>query len=238
MHSASSASPCCTACKTYVVRHTLYILLFSVGQQNLRNFLQEFEDDKMASKAYPGFYSVGTFFKCLAIGVVYLHNEVEPRIINLDIKSENIIVRCCADRRLTVFITDFGVSRSFQPSSPSTDANTHYTTPIYQTPEVANKKAYGREADIFSLGCVFPEIASILAGRTFQAYNEHRKYRLPGITEPSIAFESNLVACITCLEQLKSLPSFKRPPTGRNPEWWMGLLNLIVKVMSEDPSER
>jgi serine/threonine protein kinase len=223
---------------TYVVRQTLHILLFPVGQWNLRHFLQEFEDERMASKAYPDFYSVGTFFKCLATGVAYLHDEAIPHIINLDIKPENIIVRRCADRRLTVFITDFGVSRSFQPSSPSTDANTLYTTPIYQAPEIAKKKEYGRKADIFSLGCVFSEMASILAGRTLQAYSKYREHYLPGLVNPSIAFESNLPACITWLEELKTLPPFKRPSTGRNPEWWMRLLELVEKMISEDPSER
>ena len=223
---------------TYVVQRTLHILLFPVGQWNLRHFLQEFEDERMASKAYPDFYSVGTFFKCLATGVAYLHDEADPHIINLDIKPENIIVRRCADRRLTVFITDFGVSRSFQPSSPSTDANTLYTTPIYQAPEIAKKKEYGRRADIFSLGCVFSEMASILAGKTLQVYSKYREHYLPGLVHPSIAFESNLPACVAWLEELKTLPPFKRPSTGRNPEWWMRLLQLIEKMISEDPSER
>ncbi|KAF2680682.1 kinase-like protein [Lentithecium fluviatile CBS 122367] len=192
----------------------------------------------MASKAYSGFYSVGAFFKCLATGVAYLHDEVIPHIINLDIKLENIIVRHCADRRrLTVFITDFGVSRSFQPSSPSTDVNTLYTTPTYQAPEIAKKREYGRKADIFSMECVFSEMASILAGRTLRAYSNRRDY-IPGIAQSSVAFENNLPVRIVCLEELETLSPFKRPPTGRSPEWWMRLLNLIKNMMSENPSKR
>lgn len=223
---------------TYVVRWTLHILLFPVGQWNLRQFLQEFEDEKMESKAYPDFYSLGTFFKCLACGVAYLHEEVVPHIINLDIKPENIIVRRCSDRRLSVFITDFGVSRSFQPSSPSTDANTLYTTPIYQAPEIAKKREYGRKADIFSLGCVYSEMATILAGKTVQAYSKHREHTLPGIIQPSIAFESNLGASMKWLEELKSLSPLKKPSTGRNIAWWSSLLDRIEKMMSAYPDDR
>jgi hypothetical protein len=48
---------------TYVVDYSLHILLFPVGQWNLRQFLEEFEDETMESKAYPDFYNLGTFFK-------------------------------------------------------------------------------------------------------------------------------------------------------------------------------
>lgn len=225
---------------TYVVQRSLHILMFPVGQWNLRHFLEEFEDERMKSKAYPDFYSIGPFFKCLATGVAYLHDEVIPHIINLDIKPENIIVRRCTDRpgQLSVFITDFGVSRSFQPSSPSTAANTLYTTAIYQAPEIAQGKEYGRKADIFSLGCVFSEMASIVAGKSLREYLNYRKHSRPGIEELSIAFESNLLACIVWLGKLKLLPPFKRELNRQIPKWWTSLLDRIEKMMSEDPKDR
>jgi serine/threonine protein kinase len=140
---------------TYALGWTLHILLFPVGQWNLKSFLEEFQDVNMSRKAYPEFCSLGTFFKCLAHAVAYLHNEITPHIKHLDIKPENIIVRRYGTHGLTVLLTDFGVSRSFHPTATSQDVDTLYTTPIYAAPEIAQHNPFGRPADIFSLGCVF-----------------------------------------------------------------------------------
>jgi serine/threonine protein kinase len=160
---------------TYALGRTLHILLFPVGQWNLKQFLEEFEDVSMNRKAYPEFYSIGTFLKCLACALAHLHNEITPLIKHLDIKPENIIVRRYGGHRLTVLLTDFGVSRSFHPTATSQDINTIYTTPIYAAPEIAQHRPFGRQADIFSLGCVFSEMASVLGGKTMVEFSQYRR---------------------------------------------------------------
>ena len=220
---------------TYALGWTLHILLFPVGQWNLKAFLEELQEANMKRKAYHEFYSLGTFFKCLSCALAYLHNEITPHIKHLDIKPENIIVRRLAKRQLTVLLTDFGVSRSFQPTDPSVDIDTLYTTPIYAAPEVAQRKPFGRQADIFSMGCVFSEIASVLGGRTLLEYANHRRCVRENVT--TIAFEANPTACNSWLQSLRLNAPYRQFQHGE-PEWWTRLLELIKEMLSESDSGR
>jgi serine/threonine protein kinase len=220
---------------TYTLGRTLHILLFPVGQWNLKTFLEELQEANMNRKAYHEFYSLGMFFKCLSCALEYLHNEITPHIKHLDIKPENVIVRRLAKRQLTVFLTDFGVSRSFQPTDSSMDINTLYTTPIYAAPEVAQRKPFGRLADIFSMGCVFSEIATVLGGKTLLNYAEHR--RCIRKDAPTIAFEANLAACDSWLQSPRLKAPYRQFPPGES-EWWARLLDLIKKMLSESDSCR
>lgn len=220
---------------TYALGWSLHILLFPVGQWNLRAFLEEFQDSVVIEKAYSEFCSLGTFLKCLSSAVAYLHTEVTPHIKHLDIKPENIIVRQYARHRLTVFLTDFGVSRSFKPSATSQDIHTLYTSPIYMAPEVVKHEPFGRPADIFSLGCVFSEMASVLGGRSLLEYTNRRRTNYNGIT--TISFEGNLWACKSWLQELQSNAPFRGLSIGGS-DWWTRLLTLIEKMLSTAAGDR
>lgn len=221
---------------TYVVDKSLYILLYPVGQWNLKDFLSEFQDVKMNHKAWREFCSIATFFKCLSYALEYLHNEITPHIKHLDIKPQNIIVRRYSSHGITVLLTDFGVSRSFHPADTSQDAATLYTTPDYAAPEVAHNKSFGRLADIFSLGCVFSEMASVLGGKSLLEYSNHRRCeRAKGLF--TIAFEKNLKACISWLEALRENAPFSQLSINDS-SWWTRLLKLIEEMLSETASDR
>ena len=221
---------------TYVIGHKLHILMFPVGQWNLRSFMKEFDDPKTNRKAFSQFYSLRRFFKCLAHAVAYLHNEIDPRIKHLDIKPENAIVIQHAAHGLTVLLTDFGVSRSFPPKTTSQDYNTLYTTPMYAAPEVVKRGGFGRPADMFSLGCVYSEMASILGDKTLLQYEEHRQFRRENGTD-SLAFEGNLGACRSWLQRLRTNVPFQQL-SNQDSVWWTRLLSLIEKMLSERASDR
>ena len=221
---------------TYTLGWSLHILLFPVGQWNLKSFLEEFQDLDLNRKAYPEFFSVGTFFKCLAYAVAYLHNEITPHIKHLDIKPENVIVRQHAAHLLTVLLTDFGVSRSFHPTTTSQDIKTLYTTPIYAAPEIAQCETFGRLADIFSLGCVFSEMASVLGHKTLLQFSNYRRLKKADGSY-TIAFENNLKACRSWLKDLRSNTPFRKLST-QGSLWWTQLLGLIERMISEKPSDR
>lgn len=121
---------------TYWLNWKLFILLFPVGQLNLREFMKETQSKRANGGADFECESLRSFFKCLTSAVVHLHAETTPRIKHLDIKPENIIVRRYTDDKLTVFLTDFGVSRSFPPTVTSQEADTVFTTPVYVAPEI------------------------------------------------------------------------------------------------------
>lgn len=111
------------------------------------------------------------FFGCLAAALNYLH---EKRITHQDIKPQNILVK--ADR---VLLTDFGFSRDWENLSKSTTVSDTGKTWQYAAPEIARYEPRNTATDIWSLGCVFLEMATVLQGkpiREMQLFFESRSW--------------------------------------------------------------
>jgi len=72
-------------------------------------------------------------------------------------------------------LADFGLSRSFAPQDHSQTDGPTARTPKYCAPEVYNYEYRGRSADVFSLGCVFVEILSALAGKYAYEFADFRR---------------------------------------------------------------
>ncbi|KAJ4303252.1 hypothetical protein N0V90_002145 [Kalmusia sp. IMI 367209] len=102
-----------------------------------------------------------SFFGCLANALQYIHSI---RIRHRDIKPHNILVR--GDR---VFLTDFGIALDWEELSRSTTTADSGKTLLYAAPEVVRYEKRNTSADIWSLGCVFIEMATILKGRPIRA---------------------------------------------------------------------
>jgi serine/threonine protein kinase len=98
-----------------------------------------------------------TFFGCLSFGLQYLHDS---KIRHRDIKPRNILVK--GDM---VFWTDFGISLDWEGLSRSTTTADSAKTLLYCAPEVANYEPRNSSSDIWSLGCVFLEMATVLKGQ-------------------------------------------------------------------------
>lgn len=96
---------------------------------------------------------------------------------NLLIKGENILY------------ADFNISRVFKVEEVKTQrpiSDDDYDrmaskslgvsekTPMYCAPEVARERPRGRKADIFSLGCVYLEMMSVLCGKSLDDLAFHR----------------------------------------------------------------
>ena len=64
----------------------------------------------------------------------------------------------------TVYLADFGISNDFVDVNHSETTGPTYKTVRYAAPEMVKEKPRGRPVDIFSLGCVFLEMLSALAG--------------------------------------------------------------------------
>ncbi|OCK73089.1 kinase-like protein, partial [Lepidopterella palustris CBS 459.81] len=107
------------------------------------------------------------WFSCLSAGLGYLHAN---RIRHKDIKPQNILVKDG-----NVLFTDFGITKDFTSPDKLTSSTEGYTpkTPMYCPPEAANEGRREFPADIFSLGCVFAEMATILAHRSVPSFCDY-----------------------------------------------------------------
>lgn len=97
------------------------------------------------------------WFLSLAQALAHIHGH---RCRHKDIKPANILVS-----NNEVLLSDFGTSLEFD-NDESVSTGDAFMTPKYCAPEVAARGRRGRGADIWSLGCVFLEMATVMEGRT------------------------------------------------------------------------
>jgi len=94
---------------------------------------------------------------CLIQAIDYLH---EMRVKHKDLKPDNILVK--GDQ---VIIADFGISKDLIDEATTKTLNYGPRgTPEYMAPETFEDERRGRSVDIFALGCIFLEIATIVIG--------------------------------------------------------------------------
>lgn len=88
----------------------------------------------------------------MSLGFNYLHNM---GIIHRDIKPSNIIINNPTENKLK--IADFGFGRVLKGNL----AYSAVGTPLYMSPEIVQGLGYDAKSDIWSLGCVMYELASL-----------------------------------------------------------------------------
>ncbi|XP_004706975.1 serine/threonine-protein kinase Nek8 [Echinops telfairi] len=100
------------------------------------------------------------FFVQILLALHHVHAHL---ILHRDLKTQNILL----DRhRMVVKIGDFGISKILSSKSK---AYTVVGTPCYISPELCEGKPYNQKSDIWALGCVLYELASLK--RAFEAAN-------------------------------------------------------------------
>lgn len=99
----------------------------------------------------------------IARGMMILH---QLHIIHRDLKAENILV----DEDFYPRITDFGLSKFFDPYHSMSQSIKDSGTAIYMAPEVIESDHFNTKADVYAFGILMNEI---LSGK--RAYSDYLK---------------------------------------------------------------
>lgn len=128
------------------------ILLSPIADTTLSLWLDRFSQEKPANFAQ----IIAKMFGCLASSVRYLH-EQRPVVKHLDIKPQNILIVEGDGEFPHVVLCDFGISTN----DDLYEGRSQPLTRQYVAPEVFGGSTRTSAADIWSLGCVFAEMASM-----------------------------------------------------------------------------
>ncbi|KAI9747646.1 MAG: target of Sbf, partial [Chaenotheca gracillima] len=153
------------------------IIMEPVADMNLADFLGDCEESTIAEPfLYPDSGSpegneirqqLFEWFGCLVSGVAFLH---ENRVRHRDIKPTNILVK-----GTQVLFTDFGSSKGFgEEVTMQTGGGSRMKTKLYAAPEVGAGRPRGKPSDIYSLGCVFAEMFTVLVGQNLADFESCR----------------------------------------------------------------
>lgn len=95
---------------------------------------------------------IGVYTRHILLGLNYLHSM---GIVHCDIKGSNILMDPSGPK-----IADFGCAKRVSPVGLDKEAVAISGTPLYMAPEVVRGEEQGFPADIWSLGCIFVEMAT------------------------------------------------------------------------------
>jgi hypothetical protein len=139
------------------------VLIYPLAPYNLAQYMQEVSDynSEYGKLHQPRVKTLLTALGCLSSALLYLH--VTQNIKHKDIKPENILV----DRHGSVLLADFGISKQYQGDTVTCGPTAF--TEKYAAPEVAAQDSRDLSADIFSLGCVFLEMATVILGESLKS---------------------------------------------------------------------
>ena len=243
---------------TYTLGKELSILMYPAAEYNLEEFLDELHREHPGPEMNAKIHSSQHFFCCLSKAVHYVHAKL---VKHKDIKPQNILVRTTQpwdfSKDITnayqVYLTDFGISRSYRNlEDVETDGPTGFTRK-YAAPEVIREDKRGFSADIFSLGCVFLEIAVCLFDvdhyynsnlRVRHGREEFGRTRLQTILATNVHGQTGYYANIDQIHEHVTSHDFyhSKPLNLMYPFRWcfeeINLGWLLRSMLVDDPQER
>lgn len=192
---------------TYVIGKKFAILLYPAADWNLNEFLDH--------KEWPTGKEILRTLACLASAVAFLHANA---IKHMDIKPHNILIRQLSvpsyspfdpsSRSYNVYLAGFGIAKSYASAANAETDSLTACTRMYVAPEVVEQERRGLSADIFSLGCVFAEILSYVAGpiqtMRYTGFNVRRLSEISGFS-----YQANLEMVKSLFRGASFIPVFR-----------------------------
>ena len=164
------------------------IIMLPVADMNLQTFLEKADIDN-TSRSF-----LRPFFGCLTSALSYLHDN---RIRHKDIKPSNVLIK-----HDQVYLTDFGTSLDWSGCDNSTTVTAPPTTPRYCAPEVMAFVERNTSSDIWSLGCVFLEMWTVLKHFTLDGLKAHMSDNGTHVKE----YHHNFEAISSWIQMLENTP--------------------------------
>ena len=141
------------------------ILMVPLADRDLKHFLID-----CAEKRFPAEDTkmILPWFACLLHALDFAHEE---KIKHRDIKPANILLK-----GYHIYLSDFSLAKDFADQDTSVAVGEEAKgTMKYRAPETKNNAAGGRKADVFSLGCVYSEMLTIVCRKPLKEFCEWRK---------------------------------------------------------------
>jgi serine/threonine protein kinase len=184
---------------SYTDKRFVAIIMTPVAECNLETFLGR-TDISERSRSF-----LRPFFGCLTAALCYLHDN---HIRHKDIKPSNVLIK-----HDQVFLTDFGTSLDWSALGNSTTATAPPTTPRYCAPEVMAYAERNSKTDMWSLGCVFLEMWTVLKRRTVADLRTHMGTHGSGTKD----YHSNPLSIATWQQELQ----VTGPSCDNTPSTWI-----------------
>ncbi|XP_078108312.1 serine/threonine-protein kinase Nek10 isoform X2 [Sander vitreus] len=127
--------------KLYIVMELIEGVPLAEHLNSLKEKQQTFTEDR-----------IWNIFIQMCLALRYLHKE--KRIVHRDLTPNNIML----GEKDKVTITDFGLAKQKQENSKLTSV---VGTILYSCPEVVKNEPYGERADVWALGCILYQMATL-----------------------------------------------------------------------------
>ncbi|MCJ1382613.1 hypothetical protein MMC17_005726 [Xylographa soralifera] len=175
---------------------TATILMKPAADYSLAHYLRICTTRSIASQ------DTSNWFNCLVSGLRHMH---ERGVLHGDIKPDNILI---SSNR--VMYADFGLSNTI-PSGRTTIPDAGFVTRQYAAPEI-KRGIRGRASDIWSLGCVFLEMITIMLHHTVEDfYSTHQLKH--GSVSMDVSYANNSMAIANWIASLRHTVDWNQTPT-------------------------
>lgn len=206
---------------SYTQAERYSLLLSPVADMDLSRYMRTIEETSSTSLSIRDrSWNLLRGMSSLASALSHIHSS---SVWHCDIKPANILVK---DDRF--ILADFGLSR-FKPARGIPIKKTTGATRTYAPPEIVNHGVQSSASDVFSLGCVFAELSTLIENKSLSEFEKFRVTKLGdkafhqtlGETNEWIELLEEEQKRRRCFDQAHSIP-----------------FDTIRRMLSESPKDR